>query len=100
MPSRAIASFAGIWRPLADGGRAFAFFTTEPNALVAPIHLKAMPVILHEEDEERWLADELDGLVEPFPSQLISVHRHGSGPGGTPVEEFTSGGDTLARKVG
>ncbi len=29
----------------------FAFLTTEPNAVVVPIHPKAMPVILTEADE-------------------------------------------------
>jgi putative SOS response-associated peptidase YedK len=34
----------------------FAFLTTEPNAVVAPIHPKAMPVILTTPDEiETWL---------------------------------------------
>ena len=98
VPSRPIASFAGIWRPLADGGRAYAFLTTEPNSLVAPIHPKAMPVILHEEDEERWLAGELSDLVAPFPSQLMEVERFEPKPKGTPDEKFTAGGDALAQK--
>jgi putative SOS response-associated peptidase YedK len=75
LPSRPIASFAGIWRP-SDAGPVFAFLTTEPNAIVAPIHPKAMPVVLHDEDEERWLtadvADALD-LAAPFPAQLMRV---------------------------
>lgn len=72
VPSRPIFSFAGIWRPAADGA-VFAFLTCEPNSVVAPIHPKAMPLILHEEDEGRWLAGELDGLVAPFPAQLMTV---------------------------
>ena len=72
VPSRPIFSFAGLWRP-AEGGAVFGFLTTEPNSVVAPIHPKAMPVILDDEGEERWLAGELDGLVEPFPSQLMTV---------------------------
>jgi putative SOS response-associated peptidase YedK len=63
VPSRAIVSFAGIWRSLEDG-RAFAFMTTDSNALVAPIHPKAMPVLLHPEDEERWLTDPWDSACE------------------------------------
>lgn len=32
------------------------FLATEPNSIVAPIHPKAMPVILREEEEfETWL---------------------------------------------
>ena len=54
VPSRPIASFAGFWRQTEAGPR-FAFLTCEPNPIVAPIHPKARPVVLHEEDEERWL---------------------------------------------
>lgn len=68
-----IAAFAGIWRPSTEGN-VFAFLTCEPNPLVAPIHPKAMPVILHPQDYDRWLKDDdvLD-LVAPFPSQLMSL---------------------------
>lgn len=72
VPSRPIFSFAGIWREV-KGRRVFAFVTTEPNSLVAPIHPKAMPLILHEEDEERWLRGGALDLVAPFPSQLMTV---------------------------
>jgi putative SOS response-associated peptidase YedK len=72
VPSRPIFSFAGIWREL-KGQAVFAFLTTEPNSIVAPIHPKAMPLILHEEDEDRWLGGEVGDLVSPFPSQLMTV---------------------------
>lgn len=42
-------AFAGIWRP-SPVGNVFVFLTCEPNPLVAPIHPKAMPVILQPED--------------------------------------------------
>ncbi|MBB5727536.1 putative SOS response-associated peptidase YedK [Sphingomonas endophytica] len=32
-----------------------------------------MPLILHEEDEKRWLTGDLDDLVAPFPAQLMTV---------------------------
>ena len=75
IPSRNVAAFAGIWRE-SDGVRVFAFLTCAPNALVAPLHPKAMPVILHEEDYMRWLTgdyDEACALAEPFPAQLMTV---------------------------
>lgn len=75
VPSRPIVSLAGVWRP-AEGGAVFAFLTTDPNPLVAPIHPKAMPVLLHEEDETAWLTAPFDQailLAQPFPSQLMSV---------------------------
>lgn len=75
VPSRPIFAFAGIWRPT-ERGNAYGFLTTEPNAIVAPIHPKAMPVILHVEDYERWLTEDwvnLQSLVASFPSQLMRV---------------------------
>ncbi|MBX8803414.1 SOS response-associated peptidase, partial [Ochrobactrum sp. MR28] len=56
--------FAGIWtewigvRKPSEGKQnhtLFAFLTSEPNSVVAPIHPKAMPVILIEPEEyEMW----------------------------------------------
>ena len=63
--SRRLAFFAGIWtrwtsvRKVKEGKTTndlFAFLTTEPNAVVAPIHPKAMPVILTRPDEIESLA--------------------------------------------
>ena len=63
--SRPLAAFAGIWTNWTSVRKAkegevtadlYAFLTTEPNAVVAPIHPKAMPVILTTEDEfDIWL---------------------------------------------
>ncbi len=73
--SEPLAAFAGIWRQSTEG-RVFAFLTCEPNPLVAPLHPKAMPVILQPEDYDRWLTTDYAGacdLAQPFPSQLMSV---------------------------
>ncbi|MEG3148410.1 SOS response-associated peptidase family protein [Sphingomonas sp. ZT3P38] len=87
IPSRPIGVFAGVWRPT-DTGPRFAFLTcgysTDPDAekeaaavhIVGAIHPKAIPVILHDEDFDRWLQapiDEALGLACAFPSQLLSV---------------------------
>ncbi len=75
LPAANIFAFAGVWRPT-DAGKAYAFLTCEPNPLVEPIHAKAMPVILHPEDYERWLDGETSdacSLAAPFPSQLMAV---------------------------
>lgn len=75
IPSQPIAAFAGIWRPT-EHGNTFAFLTTEPNPLVAPLHPKAMPVILQPEDYDRWLTcsyDDACALAAPFPSQMMRV---------------------------
>ncbi|WP_245489721.1 SOS response-associated peptidase family protein, partial [Mesorhizobium sp. M2D.F.Ca.ET.140.01.1.1] len=60
-----VALDAGFWtrwqgiRKVKDGPgdfELFAFMTTKPNALIAPIHEKAMPVILTTSEEtEAWL---------------------------------------------
>ncbi len=58
--------FAGIWRPWEGerGAKAnpvsgehllFSFLTCAPNAVVEPIHPKAMPVVLEAGDCETWL---------------------------------------------
>lgn len=70
-----VAAFAGIWRP-SEAGNVYAFLTCEPNPLVAPLHPKAMPVILHPSDYQRWLTADYESacaLAAPFPSQLMSV---------------------------
>jgi putative SOS response-associated peptidase YedK len=70
LPGQPIAAFAGLWRAAEEGGF-FAFATCEPNSLVAPLHEKAMPVILLPEDWDRWLTGSLEevlALQAPFLS--------------------------------
>ena len=70
-----VSCFAGIWR-WSEGEPRFAFLTCEPNPLVAPLHEKAMPVILQREDYDKWLdgeAADACSLAQPFPSQLMRV---------------------------
>jgi putative SOS response-associated peptidase YedK len=80
VPSRPIFNFAGAWRETA-AGPVFAFLTCgydgDPSVhAVGAVHPKACPVILHQEDEERWLAAPLEdalSLACTYPSQLIAV---------------------------
>ncbi|MBB6427494.1 SOS response-associated peptidase family protein [Sphingopyxis sp. JAI128] len=72
---RAIFAFAGIQRQNEDWP-GFAMLTTDPNGLLDRLGPGAMPLILHDEDHERWLTAEWRDaaqLVVPFPSHLMAV---------------------------
>ena len=59
----------------------FGFLTTEANAIVAPIHPKAMPVILTSPDEvELWLEEEMPKalkLQRPSPDAALKIVAKG-----------------------
>ncbi|MBZ9679631.1 SOS response-associated peptidase [Mesorhizobium sp. CO1-1-2] len=78
--------FAGLWTPwqgvrkVKEGPgnhEVYGFMTTKPNALIAPIHEKAMPVILTTQDEtETWLAapwSEAKQLQRTAPDDALVV---------------------------
>ncbi len=87
---RPLAFFAGIcteWtsvRELKEGevtADLFGFLTCPPNAEVAPVHPKAMPVILTKPEEwRRWLmapADEALCLQRPLPNGMLQIVAEG-----------------------
>jgi putative SOS response-associated peptidase YedK len=72
-----------------DRNNLFAFLTAEPNAVVAPIHPKAMPAILMTREEvEQWLTsppNDALALQRPLPDDALSIVARGKkedGPDG------------------
>ena len=61
---------------------AMAFLTTEPNSIVAPIHPKAMPVLLSSPEEfDLWLngdAEDAKALQRPLDDEALEVAFVGS----------------------
>ncbi len=87
--------FAGIWTPWrgirkkAEGvmdHELFAFLTTDANAVVKPIHPKAMPVILTSRKEAAiWLSapvSEALALQRPLPDEALTIIGRGEQPSG------------------
>ena len=76
-------AFAGLYDVWYDGFNAahptYTIITTDANKLVAPLHDR-MPVILKQEDENRWLAgdaptsDEMKMILGPYPSDEMDVY--------------------------
>jgi putative SOS response-associated peptidase YedK len=77
-------ALAGLWEPPAggDGPETLVLLTTEPNALVAPIHDR-MPLILPREACDAWLdpacrdAARLSPLLQPYPEQWLEAFAVG-----------------------
>jgi putative SOS response-associated peptidase YedK len=74
----ALAGLWEVWQP-PEGERlvSFAVLTTEPSALVAPIHDR-MPAVLAPEDYDRWLspatpASALTHLLRPHGEELLAL---------------------------
>lgn len=77
-------AFAGIWDCWKNPGTdeliySFAIITTVANELTQKIQHHRSPVILHREDERRWLSDQLElsevtRLLEPYPGELMNAY--------------------------
>ena len=63
--------------PVEGEHRLFSFLTTEANAVVAPIHPKAMPVILTTQDEiDTWMSAPAElalQLQRPLPDDALTI---------------------------
>jgi putative SOS response-associated peptidase YedK len=89
---RPLFAFAGLWAswcgvrgpksaPVEGRHELSGFLTTDANAIVAPIHQKAMPVILTTLDEfDRWIeADTVEALAlqRPLPDDALRIVARG-----------------------
>jgi putative SOS response-associated peptidase YedK len=78
-------AFAGLWEPAhAEGALpTCTLLTTEPNAVVAPVH-ERMPVILPKEQYPAWLdperrrEDQLRPLLVPYTAAALTGYRVGT----------------------
>jgi putative SOS response-associated peptidase YedK len=76
-------AFAGIWRPWTGTRKGearehllFAFLTTEPNAVVRPVHGKTMPVMLTGVEFDMWLdapAPIALSLQRPLSAERLAI---------------------------
>jgi putative SOS response-associated peptidase YedK len=78
LKSQPIFAWAGMWKDSAEWGPVYSGLMTDCNEAIRPVHNR-MPVLLHEEDYDRWLRGSLEDVVSfqdrCFPDELIEMER-------------------------
>jgi putative SOS response-associated peptidase YedK len=82
LPGHELFAFAGLWTSRTEEAsgeiiESCTIITTQPNALVAPVHDR-MPVILPADAESVWLDASVSkehalSLLEPYPAELMAA---------------------------
>jgi putative SOS response-associated peptidase YedK len=75
---RPIFAWAGMWTQSDEWGAVYSGLMTDCNEIIRPVHDR-MPVLLHEEDYDRWLHGTLEDVAafqdRCFPNQLTTIER-------------------------
>lgn len=75
---RPIFAWAGMWKRSDEWGAVYSGLMTDCNEVVRPVHNR-MPVLLHEDDHDRWLGGSLEDVLafqgRCFPDELTTIER-------------------------
>jgi putative SOS response-associated peptidase YedK len=78
LKERPVFAWAGTWKASDEWGPVYSGLMTDCNEVVRPVHNR-MPVLLHDDEWDRWLHGSLEDVVEfqtrCFPDELTGIER-------------------------